>query len=416
METSRLIEKAKWQLYRDSAFFSYLVENMKVIEDKNCPTMAVDGKGNMFYNSEFIQSLCPNDDIKMLQSVLVHETMHTALEHPSRMKDRTIRLSNGYTLWNVACDIYINNALIQNNYPMPEDSITPYNNEFEYDTKNGKVTIKDIDKKTSEEIYREMSRNIDQDESGQDESGQGNEQFQNFDEHKEWEKGSGSDAQKDGNKVAENMGKDWKDVIAKAGAISKMRGESPAGFGREFDFLNATPQINWKHYIKNYINSQLPSDYTWQRPNKNYIAGGLYIPAVQRETLNVLFSIDTSGSITKEDIESYMSEIYGLVRQFNGVNFRIITHDVDVHDNYKVIGNYKKVLSKMKLNGGGGTSHIPLYDYIKTKKYNKEYTVLVSFTDGYSSFPDKPSVNTLFVLKNGINKSEIPFGKGVEID
>ena len=56
----------------------------------------------------------------------------------------------------------------------------------------------------------------------------------------------------------------------------------------------------------------------------------------------------------------------------------------------------------MKLHGGGGTSHIPLFEYIEKKRvsWDMDSTIVVSFTDGYSDFPEKrPLVdNTIFIL------------------
>lgn len=418
MEVKELISKGKFQLYRNTAFFSYLVENLEIKEDNSISTMAVDGKGTMYFNPDFVTKICPDNNTNVLEGVLVHEAMHLVLEHPKRMKGRTIMLTDGYSLWNVATDIYINNALDQNNFSLPEGGLLPKDNRIELN--NGSIVIEDIDKKTSEDIYKEIARQLPKSDSkggqGQSSGGQGQSGEQdwgkNFDEHVDWDK---AEEGKDG-KSGQSQEKDWKEIKAKATAVSKMRGQNPAGLSREFDFLDEAPQINWKHYVKNYINSQLPSDYTWSRPNKNYIAGGTYLPAIKRESVNVLFSIDVSGSISKEDLNAYMREIYGMSRQFSGANFRVLFHDVEITNDFKVKGNFLSTVKKWDIKGGGGTSHIPLYNYVKEKKLHKEHTILISFTDGYSKFPDKPSIPTLFILKDGISKKQIPFGKAIELN
>lgn len=416
MEVKELISKAKFQLYRNTAFFSYLVENLEIKEDNSISTMAVDGKGVMYFNSDFVEKLCPDNSTSVLEGVLVHEAMHLVLEHPKRMKGRTIMLTDGYSLWNVATDIYINNALIQNNFNLPESGLLPKDNRIELN--NGEIVIEDIDQKTSEDIYKEIARQLKQNESdgqsGEGSGDEGSEWGKNFDEHLDWDKAE--EGQSKDQKEGQSQEKDWKEIKAKATAVSKMRGQNPAGLSREFDFLDEAPQINWKHYVKNYINSQLPSDYTWSRPNKNYIAGGTYLPAIKRESVNVLFSIDVSGSISQDDLNAYMREIYGMSRQFSGANFRVLFHDVDIQNDFKVKGNFVSACKKWNIKGGGGTSHKPLYEYVEKHRLHKQHTILISFTDGYSEFPTKPCIPTLFILKDGISKKHIPFGKAIELN
>ena len=162
METTELISKAKYQLFRGFPFFSYLVDNLTITEMKEIPTMGVDGKGNVFYNNDFIQKICPNNDIKTLIGVLTHEALHLVFEHPKRGKGRKEMVDN-VTLWNIAGDIYINNIILLNkdaNIPMelPAEGILPNNDEIEmWGTK-----IINISQKTTEDIYDELKQAVKQ--------------------------------------------------------------------------------------------------------------------------------------------------------------------------------------------------------------------------------------------------------------
>jgi hypothetical protein len=73
MNTQDLISKSKYQLYKGFPFFAYLVDHLNIKEDNKCPTMGVDGKGNVFYNSKWVESISQSDDIKILMGVLAHE-------------------------------------------------------------------------------------------------------------------------------------------------------------------------------------------------------------------------------------------------------------------------------------------------------------------------------------------------------
>ena len=117
LTTADLISKAKYQLFRGFPFFSYLVDNLTIKEMKEIPTMGVDGKGNVYYNNDFVQKICPNNDIKTLIGVLTHEALHLVFEHPKRGKGRKEMVGN-VSLYNIAGDIYINNIILLNKNDM----------------------------------------------------------------------------------------------------------------------------------------------------------------------------------------------------------------------------------------------------------------------------------------------------------
>ena len=415
METTELISKAKYQLFRGFPFFSYLVDNLTITEMKEIPTMGVDGKGNVYYNNDFIQKICPNNDIKTLIGVLTHEALHLVFEHPKRGKGRKEMVDN-VTLWNIAGDIYINNIILLNkdaNIPMelPAEGILPMNDEIEmWGTK-----IVNISQKTTEDIYDELKQAIKQQLQNQKQSGKGKGEgtpVSGFDEHMDWDKESSDSA--DGKESTgkecpcRESEKDWKKILADAQTMAQQRGNLPVGMEREINQLRKS-KINWKHFLQKAIRSSIPQDYTWGKPNKKYIGEGVYLPSTYGESIKVLFSIDTSGSISKEDLTDSISEIIAISKCYSGIEFRFLTHDIDVYEDIAVYnGNTKKML-QTPISGGGGTSHKPLYEHIKKKGYNRQTKLLISFTDGYSDFPSRLPIPTIFCLtKNHISKKDLP--------
>jgi len=460
----------------------FLVENLKYIEDKKVPTCGVDARGNFYYNPKFLDDLTNRDE---LLGVLAHEVMHLVLKHPSRQKHRNIIVMSPtgiVSLYNIASDICINNILVANKLELPKLCLIPANNSIEVFG----TTIKDIDKKSAEEIYDELKtflkskvrsdssggcphhedeskkgNNKDKDENEddskkekedsngdskekedsngdgkekEDSNGDGKEKekesqcdtcskkgncsagngvtiidvddaIEEFDKHMWGDKdgkgkdGKGKDSKGKDGKQNEGGVQDWGELLPEAAVYAKHRGVEPAGMEREIGVVN-TKKLNLDAFLRREVARYIPSDLSWGRPNRRFISQGIYLPATIGEEVKVLFSIDTSGSVSQEDLNRYLSIIIGVSSSYSSVEFRIISHDAAVHDDYHIFnGNIHKI-KRLKIHGGGGTDHVPLFDYIRDKKYTRNMKVLFSFTDGYSNFPDKKpkDLNTVFIL------------------
>lgn len=421
LSTEDKISKAKIKLHKETPFFSYLVEHLRFQESTKVPSMGVDAKGNCYYNKEFVDKL-PDSQIK---GVIAHEVLHPALRHIQRCNGRNIMV-NGGSLWNIAIDIAANLLLVENGFDLPSEGLIPRNNQITVFNS----TITDLDNKSAEEIYEELKAKLKQmveegsakvvpsgftqgdgkPAKGFDEHIQGEEE-----EEKKEGQGKGDKEQqgKGGNQPEESDGQvpsiDWDKAVSEAYNHAKMIGKSPAGFERMFEELHKS-KVNWRTILRRTVASMIPFDHTYRKPNKKYLSHDVYVPSLHGESIKVLVSIDTSGSIGQQELTDFMSEVIGISKSFSQVDFHVLTHDVDVHDDIPVYNGHINTLRNLKLHGGGGTSHIPLYEYIKKKKLSKQTKLLVSFTDGYSDYPERrPNVETIFILAGAhTNKENMP--------
>ncbi|KKN51471.1 hypothetical protein LCGC14_0622870 [marine sediment metagenome] len=135
------------------------------------------------------------------------------------------------------------------------------------------------------------------------------------------------------------------------------------------------------------------------RPSKKSISCGVYMPSIVRESVEIVVSLDTSGSVSKEALTEFMTEINGIAKSFNNLNMKLIVCDYDIKDVYEIGNGADDEITKLILRGGGGTSHIPVYEYIKQNLPNTQF--LINFTDGYTEYPDEEEVKTLWVLNEG---------------
>ena len=388
MDARRILTRAKVQTIRHSPFFAYLVLSLEEKEDEKIRRAGVNVKGELFYNPKFIESLYQKDE-SVVESLLVHEVMHLALQHPFRLENRNL------DLFNIACDIVINNLLVNEGYRLPQGTIIPHNNKYEI--KELGYTVRDIDKKTSEQIYSELVRVM----KKHGKKGLSEEGEKVLDEHIYSKK-------KIGKKEKEEWKKYWKRKFSEAITQGKIRGKLPAGLERYIDEI-LQEKLNWKAILWRFVTNELPYDYTWTRPSKKSISSGYYLPATVRENLETIVTVDTSGSIGKKELTEFVSEIIGIAKSFNNVKMRLITHDVEVHDDYEVTnGNIAKI-KDLKLHGGGGTSHIPVFEYIN-KKY-PHTRLVVSLTDGETEVPSVMTQKVLWVITEDGTDREVK-GKG----
>jgi predicted metal-dependent peptidase len=416
LSTEDKLSKAKIRLHKEYPFFSYLVEHLRIQEDTNnrlsSKTMGVDEKGRLYYDKAFVDKIGEGTGAQLL-AVLAHEVMHPAFRHFTRQGHRHVQV-NGQELFNVACDVSVNHIIVEEGLELPSLGIIP---------KDGKVTVygitvENIGDKMAEEIYEELLAGcLEQVKQGKmkqvggpnGDMTNGGKSAGGFDDHLKSGDDDG-DGEGKGDKEGEEDGSgqgdddagipsgDWIKIVAEAMEHAKRIGKLPAGMQRQYDELHKS-KLNWRAIIRRTVASKIPFDYSYVRPSRRYIVHDLYLPVVVGEKIKVICSIDTSGSISEKELSSFISEMIGISRSFSFVEFVILTHDVEVHDDITIADNTIRKLRSIKVHGGGGTSHKPLFKYIKKNRKKWNTKLLVSFTDGYSDFPDKPDgTETIFVL------------------
>ena len=405
------IVKAKVKLQKDNPFFSYLVMNLKFheVDDEECKTMGVNAKGDCKYNAKFIEGL----EIEELQSVLSHEVLHIALEHLIRGS------SLNHQVFNIATDLAINYLLVQNGFKFGQEltkyALIPHGNY--YTLQNG-IKIEDLDKKVAETIYHELMKNdkikqqIKKNKNGKGKNGSGNQEKNPFGE-KRFDEHEYSNEQKQSQDYRDNQ-KKWKRVFTEASVYAKQQGKLPNGVEKLVDMV-LDEKVGWKSLLYKYITRTLPYDYTYSRPSKRSISSGFFIPSILKENIEIVVSIDTSGSISQKDIGEFLSEVIGIGKSFNNVKMKIIVCDCEIKDVYDIQNVDIGTIQALKIRGGGGTSHIPVYDYIREKLPHTKF--VINFTDGYTSFPKDESIKSIWVLPEGSCKDEnIPFGEIIRLE
>ena len=122
---------------------------------------------------------------------------------------------------------------------------------------------------------------------------------------------------------------------------------------------------------------------------------------------HMLLAIDTSGSVSNEELSEFMNEIHHIHKA--GVDITIVQCDTSIRS----IEAYKGK-NDLKVKGRGGTEFYPVLDYYNANL--KKYTSLVYFTDGECYTDVKPKGNTLWVLSERSSMNESLPGKVIKLE
>jgi len=365
-------------------------------------TAWVDAYGHMRYAPEWIASLSQEE----VTGVLAHEALHIALQHVSRAGTRDVEA------WNAAVDAKVNDIIVSmsGRIQCPHDTkdmqyVVPQNHSW--------GPFSDIDKKSAEQLYDEIPKQKSK-----------RPKAKGWDIHKFGDKSEPSDSkssdgkpngrQRMSQRELEGLERKWRELISQAAVLQRMKGDNPGGLLEAIDgILQAS--VGWRDLLYSYITNEIPVDYTYRRPSKKSGACGVYLPSTESELLRVVCALDTSGSISREQLSQFASEVAAIGATFNNVEVTLITCDAQVHDVYEYFGREVTELPGLKLRGRGGTDHRPVAEWIEHNR--PDACVVVAMTDGYTSFPEDsgPQDWIWVVVRDGAQEDVFPFGRVVRI-
>ena len=166
------------------------------------------------------------------------------------------------------------------------------------------------------------------------------------------------------------------------------------------------PVFNWKRYFRRLIGNSITTEITptRYRPSKRFPdAKGLKL--IMKPT--ILVGVDTSGSISNNDLIDFFSEIKHIHK--TGVQVTVAEFDTKIQKVFEFKGT-----QNIQIAGRGGTDARELINYYKENK--SKYTTLVIFTDGYLATFDLPKCDPIWVITHNGYKDESKYpGKTVFI-
>lgn len=376
-------------------FFGNMATRLRVQHcDDWCPTAATDGR-NLYYNTQFFNAMS-NQEIEF---VIAHEIMHCVFDHLTRREDRNPML------YNIAADYIVNNTLVRDKVGA-KPSLVECFQDFKYDGW------------TSEEVYEDLLEEAEK--NGQeflDELGE------LLDEHVDWDSDGDSEEQEGESKrpkYSKEEMKKIKDEIKESmiqAAQTAGAGNVPKEVERMIKDLTE-PKMNWREILQQQIQSTVKSDYSFVRPNRKSQHTGAILPGMDFDTtIDICVGLDMSGSIMDTQARDFLSEIQGIMSQYEDYRITIWCFDTDVYSVDTFTADDGRDILDYEIVGGGGTSFDCNYNYMKENDIVPKKFIM--FTDGYpwGSWGDPDYCDTVFVIHSNHDKSlQSPFGITVHYD
>lgn len=418
----KYVQRLLWSRMRilcNHGFYGLLLMHMVYSVDEEIETACTDGK-RIIFGVDFLEKLSDEE----LDFVMMHEIMHVVLQHCLRGNN------SDPEIFNIACDIVVNsNILLENNMNLSRITLSKYGESMHLapDGKEGYEY-------TAEQVYEMLrkknkkaipiSDGLDGGRGGNNKSrksqgggakrgtadGQGtiNEtQGQTWDDHSRWGTYEEDDVLRD------VWVKRFEDAVESVSVRdpSNSRGLLPLFARRILEKLKKA-QTDWRTILNDFIQEEVV-DYSFTPPDSRFDESPFFLPDFNdKEDMveDILFMIDTSGSMSDKMITAAYSEVKGAIDQFDGrlkgwlgfFDAAIIEpKPFSSEEEFRVI----------RPVGGGGTNFQIIFEYVQ-RHMEKTPASIIVLTDGYAPFPGEKltmGVPVLWLLNN--EKVEPPWGK-----
>lgn len=368
----RNISAAILRIRATHPFFGVLALFAELRLGDETQTAATDGKC-IYLNTEYCSGLTPSQ----LSGLLLHEILHCALEHVSRRGTREL------LLWNVAADIVVNGMI---------------RGACSFELPQGSVENPSLASLSAEEIYARLCQ-----------TGQAAEcKLPDLLSAASWSGGA-----LEVNRRSE-LAAHWRMARNNAMTVARKHGQQFGNIGgkewRELQLL-AAPEVDWRTLLWEYL-ARTPTDYSGF--DRRFVGQGLYLETLEGESLDLWVAVDTSGSISGQELKEFLSEVAGILDAYPRIRGKLYFADTDLYGPFDVSADQPMPAAK----GGGGTSFRPFFTEIqKEQERASGEPIAVYFTDGYGEFPTTtPEAEVLWVVTNqGLGSGSFPFGTVIRL-
>ena len=439
MNSEDRIIKSRAKLMKGNIGMATMLLNLELVEASDrCETMATDGV-NIYWNDEFVKTLTDEE----IQAVLVHEASHVIWEHPLRLGKRN------HEVWNIATD-YVINAWISYDLCMelPKDGLLDRMYHGKSAEQVYRILTNDDEalKDAMQEMKNKSGKGDSEDESkstaSSSDSGGGEEEPESSDGN-----ASGKSLMDELADMKPSMGEVWMPTDEEGKPLSdadvseirekiertlvlanKLEGVSNDGSSALGGVMKNLSQCNvdWKETLKDLLTSAKSNNPTWRRLNKRHSWRGVNLPSHDKEPQGgeVVVAVDTSCSVTQDELNIFATEIQNLCDDCGIEKVRVCYCDTSVRKNTngEWWDEFELADGELELTyrGGGGTRFDPPFNLFNDYTEDTEDVIaFLYFTDGFANVsPDvEPDVPVIWALSEESHSyHDYPFGEKVYID
>ncbi|MBQ8540866.1 MAG: hypothetical protein IJ435_05265 [Clostridia bacterium] len=177
------------------------------------------------------------------------------------------------------------------------------------------------------------------------------------------------------------------------------------------------PQLDWRIILNDFVQEEV-CDYSFSPPDRRFSESPFMLPDfndTDTSVSDILFMIDTSGSMSDDMITAAYSEVKGAIDQFDGklkgylgfFDAAIVEPEpFESEEEFQIIHPV----------GGGGTDFEIIFKYVRDYMSERMPKSIIILTDGYAPFPEEAAAMDIPVLWL-LNNEEVtpPWGKVARI-
>jgi len=384
---------ARTRLILDKPFLGALALRLPMVaaDPKWCQTTSTDAR-SFYYNPAYIDAL----SMEQAQFVLANQALHCALSHFSRRQHRS------RFRWDIACNHAINPLLVKDGLIPPP----------------GTLVLESFEGMTAEEIYPCIDANdsdepLEQPQQDGQGSGDTKEQAKGREPEQQDAKHDGASGAAEPQPLSaselESLTAQWQQRLAGAAQQAQQAGKLGGILGRMVGEL-LQPKLPWRLLLARYMTQYARDDYSYMRPSRR--EGEMIFPSLRSAQADICVVLDTSGSISEQEIDEFMSEINAIKGQLRA---RILLHACDTElagDGPWLFQPWDEFRLPTTIRGGGGTDFRPIFAWISSQ--GREPDLLLYFTDAVGEFPQaEPTYPVLWLVKG---KAPVPWGQRIQLN
>ena len=406
-------------LVRKTPFYAILLFGLRFSLDDMTERVYTDGE-RIAFNPDFLKSITDRE----VEFIMLHEVSHVALGHPFRR----IIADCDFGLYDMACDIVVNSNIHQFT-----------GKDEKYITIKGKVMPHKIcDKEgflfTVEQVYEQLLSQRKKTDDNEEGNGKRDGSSKPSSNDGKDGRGSGKPSISDGATIDDHSfwkGEDEEEISSTTWEARVMQtyetvknlpqasfGKQDNGWGELPIFAErmynevASNKLDWRTLLNDFIQEDL-CDYSFYPPDRRFGDSDFFLPDFNEKderVENLLFMIDTSGSMKDDDIGEVYGEIKSAIEQFDGkIKGWLGFFDGSVTEP-KPFDNEEE-FNAIRIQGGGGTSFLPIFHYVRDHMQDKNVTSIIILTDGDAPYPEeyeRMNIPVLWIVNN--NDATPPWG------
>lgn len=358
-------------------FFGVLLSSTKRLPSNSINSLVGTNGDKIIYNINEV----PYASIDELEFALTHVCMHIAFEHFIRGH----YFEGDFTKkWHKACDITINNRLSRNtDLDLPSYALVDLDEYRGYSAEQIADEMEDKDLDFYDDIQSDNNKTLDKHYTGPS---------------------SGTSSHE---KV--------RDRLEQAHEVSKGRGNTLNSVTDRIEGFNEN-KVDWRQVLRNFVGEKINrEEYSLSPPDRQFLH--MYdacIPSMRgREIGDVIVSVDTSGSIYKEQLKDFLGEVEKLENRVSEIT--ILLSNTMVYDTIPP-DKVRSFISENESYGyqSGGTSHVDVFKKIRDE-FNKP-ELFIGFTDGATQVPNwEPGYPVIWTLTQEGYEDNLDFGRKIYI-